>query len=145
MFQVDKKEQMARYIRQGDQTGGSTSNVRVTVRVRPENNREIEAASSRNVVQVLDSQVLIFDPKVESSPGFYQGRKRRGRDIMKRKNRDIKYMFDHVFGPGETNVTVYESTTKGVLDGLLNGYNCSGNIFIVKVENVKILRLGFTI
>ena len=130
---------MARYIRQGDQTGGSTSNVRVTVRVRPENNREIEAASSRNVVQVLDSQVLIFDPKVESSPGFYQGRKRRGRDIMKRKNRDIKYMFDHVFGPGETNVTVYESTTKGVLDGLLNGYNCSGKIIILRVENVKIL------
>ncbi|XP_018112945.1 kinesin-like protein KIF18A isoform X2 [Xenopus laevis] len=99
------------------------SHVRVVVRVRPENEKEKQGNFSR-VVQVVDNHILVFDPKVEEV-GFFHGRSRANRDITKRKNKDLKFVFDCVFDDSSCQLEVFEQTTKIVLDGVLNGYNCT--------------------
>uniref|UniRef100_A0A8D3CEM2 Kinesin-like protein n=1 Tax=Scophthalmus maximus TaxID=52904 RepID=A0A8D3CEM2_SCOMX len=99
------------------------SHVKVIVRVRPPNDSE-KRENCRNVVQVVDNHMLIFDPKEEDASGFGSQRGR-NRNINKRANKDLKFVFDHVFGETSTQVDIFESTTKGVLDGLMNGFNCT--------------------
>uniref|UniRef100_A0A8C9Y395 Kinesin-like protein n=1 Tax=Sander lucioperca TaxID=283035 RepID=A0A8C9Y395_SANLU len=98
------------------------SHVKVVVRVRPTS--DSEKLENRNVVQVVDNHMLIFDPKEEDISCFGSQRVRR-RNINKRANKDLKFVFDHVFGENSTQVDIFESTTKGVLDGLMNGFNCT--------------------
>ena len=107
----------------GDKQDGG--NIRVVVRVRPENSQEQEG-NHRVVIRVLDENVLVFDPKEEASPGFFHGKRRRGRDILRKKNKDIRFAFDYVFDTDASNRMLYENTTQGILDGVLDGYNCSG-------------------
>ncbi|XP_060552819.1 kinesin-like protein KIF18A isoform X2 [Ruditapes philippinarum] len=102
---------------------GPSSNVKVVVRIRPPNVKETEG-NFREVVQAVDENVLVFDPK-EPSSYEYGGGRRRPRDIRQRRNKDLKFAFDHVFDASATNIDVYNETTNTVLTGLLNGYNCS--------------------
>ena len=76
--------------------------------------------------QVLDDHMLVFDPKEQNSPDYYHRKRRQGRDMLKKANRDIRFAFDQVYGDSSTNVEVYERTTKAALDALLDGFNCSG-------------------
>ncbi|KAF3686516.1 Kinesin-like protein KIF18A Marrow stromal KIF18A [Channa argus] len=99
------------------------SHVKVVVRVRPANDTE-KRENCRNVVQVVDNHMLIFDPKEEDMPCFGSQRVR-NRNINKRANKDLKFVFDHVFGQNSTQVDIFENTTKGVLDGVMNGFNCT--------------------
>lgn len=100
------------------------SHVKVVVRVRPvngiENNVEL-----RKVVHVVDSHMLVFDPKENHGPSF--GTHRAQNRTIKRANKDLKFMFDNVFGEDSTQEDIFENTTKGVLDGFMNGFNCTGN------------------
>ncbi|KAJ8299293.1 hypothetical protein KUTeg_023353 [Tegillarca granosa] len=100
------------------------SNVRVVVRIRPENKLEIDA-DSRVVVQYMNENVLVFDPKEQGSPEYGYRRRRRQRDIRRRENKDLRFAFDYVFGPRSKNHEVYEQTTKQIVTSFLNGYNCS--------------------
>lgn len=102
------------------------SHVKVVVRVRPTNDNE-KRENFRNVVQVVDNHMLIFDPKEEDLSCF-GARRVRNRNINKRANKDLKFVFDRVFDENSTQVEVFESTTKGALDGVMNGFNCTGNI-----------------
>ncbi|XP_071974665.1 kinesin-like protein KIF18A isoform X2 [Engystomops pustulosus] len=99
------------------------SHVRVVVRVRPPNEKE-KLANFTSVVQVVDKHILVFDPKIEEV-NFFHGRSGANRDITKRKNKDLKFVFDSVFDDNSTQQEVYEQTTRVVLDGVLNGYNCT--------------------
>ncbi|KAM3918720.1 kinesin-like protein KIF18A [Leptodactylus fuscus] len=99
------------------------SHVRVVVRVRPPNEKE-KAANCTNVVQVVDRHILVFDPKIEEV-NFFHGRSTANRDMTKKKNKDLKFVFDCVFDDHSTQEEVYEETTRIVLDGVLNGYNCT--------------------
>ncbi|XP_025087889.1 kinesin-like protein KIF18B isoform X2 [Pomacea canaliculata] len=99
-----------------------SNSVRVVVRVRPQNDLECNG-HHRSVVEVVNENVLVFDPKEEAS-SLYE-HKGKHRDIQKRREKDLKFAFDHVFGAGSTNEEVFEQTTFLVLDGLLSGYNCS--------------------
>lgn len=83
----------------------------------------------RNVIQIVDKNMLIFDPKPEEAPFMFQGKKQR-RDITKKQSKDQKFVFEQIFGPDSTNQELFESTTKDILDSLLKGYNCSGEHFI---------------
>ncbi|XP_022247926.1 kinesin-like protein KIF18A [Limulus polyphemus] len=98
--------------------------MKVVVRVRPENDRE-QSENFHTVVRSLDKHLLVFDPKEDGSDFYFHGKKQVRRDLLKRPNRDLKFAFDHVFGPEESNQDVFQSTTKSIIDGLLNGYNCS--------------------
>ncbi|XP_018541842.1 kinesin-like protein KIF18A isoform X2 [Lates calcarifer] len=99
------------------------SHVKVVVRVRPANESE-KRENCRNVVQVVDNHMLIFDPKEEDISCFGSQRVR-NRNINKRANKDLKFVFDHVFSENSTQVDIFENTTKGVLDGVMNGFNCT--------------------
>ncbi|XP_052270008.1 uncharacterized protein LOC127871276 isoform X2 [Dreissena polymorpha] len=102
-----------------------SSNVKVVVRIRPPNVKEVEG-NFREVVQAVDENVLVFDPKENSCNDYRNGTgRKRPRDISKRANRDLKFAFDRVFAPNATNMDIYNETTNCVLTGILNGYNCS--------------------
>ncbi|XP_053347445.1 kinesin-like protein KIF18A [Clarias gariepinus] len=103
--------------------GEVCSHVKVVVRVRPLNTKETEGNSGK-VVRVVDNRMLIFDPK-ETEVTFFRGQKSGNRDLRKRTNKDLTFVFDHVFGEDSTQMEVFENTTKGVVDGVLNGYNCT--------------------
>ena len=45
-------------------------------------------------------------------------------------------MFDHVFDEQCSNLDVYENTTRCILDGVLDGYNCSGKKTLIAVAFV---------
>ncbi|XP_036400357.1 kinesin-like protein KIF18A [Megalops cyprinoides] len=99
------------------------SHVKVVVRVRPENSKEQEG-NFKKVVHVVDKHMLIFDPK-EQEVTFFRAQRLRNRDVNKRANKDLKFVFDHVFGEDSSQFEVFENSTKGILDGVLNGYNCT--------------------
>ncbi|KAL8169784.1 UNVERIFIED_CONTAM: Kinesin-like protein kif18a [Gekko kuhli] len=99
------------------------NHVKVVVRVRPENQKEKDGNFSK-VLQVVDKHMLVFDPKVEEV-SFFHGKKVPYRDLNKRLNKDLKFVFDAVFDENSSQLEVFEHTTKIVLDGFLNGYNCT--------------------
>ncbi|XP_019935694.2 kinesin-like protein KIF18A isoform X1 [Paralichthys olivaceus] len=101
------------------------SHVKVVIRVRPTNDSE-KRENCRNVVQVVDNHMLIFDPK-EQDLSCFGSRKapNRNRNINKKANKDLKFVFDHVFDENSTQDDIFENTTKGVLDGVMNGFNCT--------------------
>ncbi|XP_063887911.1 kinesin-like protein KIF18A [Scylla paramamosain] len=103
----------------------SKANLKVVVRVRPQNQRE-EDKGARCVVDVLDKHMLVFDPKEETGDGFFfKGTKQRCRDLSKRQPLEKKFVFEHVFGDQATNEELYEVTAHPLIDTLLQGYNCS--------------------
>ncbi|XP_060138321.1 kinesin-like protein KIF18B [Zootoca vivipara] len=95
--------------------------VAVVVRVRPQTPREREA-NRQSVVQVVGDCMLVFDPEEPSPPGVFA----QAQDPpSKRKGKNLTFAFDRVFGESATQAEVFENTTKEILDGVLNGYNCS--------------------
>ncbi|KAK2819844.1 hypothetical protein Q7C36_021490 [Tachysurus vachellii] len=103
--------------------GEVCSHVKVVVRVRPLNSKEKDG-NLKNIVRVVDNHMLVFDPK-EPEVKFFRGQKAGTRDLRKRANKDLKFVFDRVFGEDSTQMELFENTTKGVVDGVLNGYNCT--------------------
>jgi len=109
----------------GGGSSGVAANIRVAVRVRPENSAE-EAGAFRNVIEVVDDRMLIFDPKNDEDDFFFHGKKQnRQRDLNKAVRKDHTFTFDVVFGPTSNNEDVFVSTTKDLVDVLFDGYNCS--------------------
>lgn len=100
------------------------ANIKVVVRVRPPNDRE-QDENCRNVIKVVDDQILIFDPKQEEQPFFYHGVQQRSRDLLKKANKDITFVFDRVFNNASSNSEVFMSSTKSLINTLMDGYNCS--------------------
>ncbi|XP_056463341.1 kinesin-like protein KIF18A isoform X1 [Gadus chalcogrammus] len=98
------------------------NHVKVVVRVRPFNSKE-KGDDMRKVVHVVDGRMLIFDPKENhiSSFGIPKVQKRKVRVV----NKDLKFVFDNVFGEDSTQEEIFENTTKGVLDGFMIGFNCT--------------------
>lgn len=132
-------------------TSGGSANIKVAVRVRPENERE-KAGAYNNVINVVDERMLIFDPKEDQDDFFYQGKKQGRRDLNKRENKDKKFAFDAVFAPGSTNQQVFEGTTKDLVETVFNGYNCSvfaygatgaGKTFTMLGAKVGIKKVSF--
>ncbi|XP_061671495.1 kinesin-like protein KIF18A [Syngnathoides biaculeatus] len=99
------------------------SHMKVVVRVRPTNEKE-KRENVRNVIQVVDKHMLIFDPK-EEEISCVGSQRVRNRNINKRVNKDLKFVFDHVFGERSTQYDIFENTTKGVLNSVMNGFNCT--------------------
>ncbi|CAH0407605.1 unnamed protein product [Chilo suppressalis] len=105
-------------------TQNMAANIKVVVRVRPLNDRELQQ-NSRVVVDVVDDKMLVFDPKEEIRPFFYQGVQQPNKNFLKRANKELKFVFDNVCGQSATNNDVFETTTKDILTALMEGYNCS--------------------
>ncbi|XP_016057558.1 PREDICTED: kinesin-like protein KIF18B [Miniopterus natalensis] len=99
------------------------SMVQVVVRVRPATPRELES-QRRPVIQVVDEQVLVFDPE-EPDGGFLGLKWGNIHDGPKKKGKDLTFVFDRVFGEAATQQDVFQHTTHRILDSFLQGYNCS--------------------
>ncbi|KAI9208256.1 P-loop containing nucleoside triphosphate hydrolase protein [Polychytrium aggregatum] len=122
----------------GTEAGGGTSvhhSITVAVRVRPllpkermEMNDPTFSYSSggtdnntafKRLVQVLDSRVLIFDPKDPTARSI------RTYDHRSRRNKEIRYSFDRVFSEEASQQEVYEGTVQPLIDSVLQGYNAT--------------------
>ncbi|XP_038664246.1 kinesin-like protein KIF18A [Scyliorhinus canicula] len=98
------------------------NHVKVFIRVRPENSRE-QNGQHHKVVHVVDKHMLVFDPKVEEINYSY-GCKVKHRDLNKRKNKDLQFVFDRVLGGDSSQSDIFEET-KSILESVFNGYNCT--------------------
>lgn len=88
----------------------------VVVRVRPFNSKELAQADTRDVVSVIDTERLIFDPKPRHTAAHNPGAHR---------YRDTVFSYSHVFGTESTNRQIYEDTGRRLIRPALDGYNCS--------------------
>lgn len=105
---------------------GKSSNVKVVVRVRPLNAME-SSGNHRNVVRPMDERVVVFDPLDDFDTNSFipNKRPRRRSNILDRRVKDLRFIFDRVFDEHATNQDIFEHTTKTIIDGVLNGYNCT--------------------
>ena len=108
--------------------GNNRDSVTVVVRIRSENDKE-RGLGHAPIVKKVDSNMVVFDPKISTSPDMYRGRKRGARDLNKRVNRDAYFAFDHVFGCDASNSEVFERATRPIIDNVLQGYNACGMFF----------------
>ncbi|XP_065361380.1 kinesin-like protein KIF18A [Calliphora vicina] len=102
-------------------------NIKVVVRVRPYNRRELEQ-NQRTVIKVMDKTTLLFDPDEDDDEFFFQGIKQNYRDITKRVNKKLSMEYDRVFDTDTTNMQIFEECTAPLVDSVLNGYN--GSVFV---------------
>lgn len=105
-------------------TDMGNTNMKVVVRVRPENEEEL-SRGNQSVVKVMDEHVLVFDPNPDNAPTFQQLAGPRRRPLLGKKRKDLRFAFDRVFDETASQVEVFENTTKAIIDGVLNGINCS--------------------
>ncbi|KAJ8957542.1 hypothetical protein NQ318_020581 [Aromia moschata] len=99
----------------------ANANIRVVVRVRPANSRE-QDADCRNVVKVIDDQMLVFDPKEDAQAFFFHGVQQRGRDLLKKSHKHLQFMCS----PNDkTNEEIFKESTYSLITSLMDGYNCS--------------------
>lgn len=93
----------------------------------------------RKIVDCVDDKMLIFDP-LDTNPlhkmsenvlnSMYSRRqlsRRRQRRRGTNGNGEIKFVFDKLFDQDASQETVYQSTTSGLLDSVLDGFN--GTVF----------------
>lgn len=79
----------------------------------------------RIVVKIVDDHLVIFDPKEDSQPFFYHGVQQKSRDLLKKANKHMQFVFDRVFGFDSSNKDVFENSTRYLIESLMDGYNCS--------------------
>ncbi|KAM9368821.1 kinesin-like protein KIF18B [Phaethornis superciliosus] len=94
--------------------------VAVVVRVRPPAPSERDRCGPP-LLHLRDQNIIVFDPE---EPGGPPGSLQPPRG-PKHHGKDLTFVFDRVFGEGATQEEVFQHTTRGLLDCVLNGYNCS--------------------
>ncbi|XP_031562254.1 kinesin-like protein KIF18A isoform X2 [Actinia tenebrosa] len=109
----------------GEKHNEQSSNMKVVIRVRPLNELENTEANG-SVIRVMDQNVLVFDPNEDCEAMNFPGSfKEKRRSLLQRRRRDLRFIFDRVFNENSTTTEVFEHTTKNIIDGVLNGYNCT--------------------
>ncbi|KAK4159433.1 putative kinesin-like protein [Cladorrhinum sp. PSN259] len=76
----------------------------------------------RPVIKVVDDRCLVFDPP-EDNP--VQKFSRSVVPKMGKKVKDQVFAFDRIFDENAAQADVYEGTTRGLLDSVLDGYNAT--------------------
>ncbi|KAJ8610296.1 hypothetical protein CTAYLR_009074 [Chrysophaeum taylorii] len=90
------------------------SNILVVVRVRPLLKRD---EGTEHIVKVLENKVVVvLDP----------GRGDETKNVLRaHRSREKRYAFDYVFGEHHAQQTVYNRTTKFLIQGVLDGFNAT--------------------
>ena len=65
-------------------------------------------------MKAIGDKIVVFDPPDDNSNGLKQ-------IFTSQRNKDLKFSFDHVFGPESSQLDVYRCTTATILDDVLNG------------------------
>jgi hypothetical protein len=89
-------------------------------------------------VEVVDKDLVIFDPKEEEDFFFHHGKKLAYRDINKKMPKNLQFNFDQVFSPEESTGDVYYKSIQTLISSLMGGYNCSGLFFLPRFISVII-------
>ncbi|KAJ5287715.1 hypothetical protein N7478_003401 [Penicillium angulare] len=75
----------------------------------------------RSIVKVIDDRCLVFDPPEDNPVQKFS------RSVVPNGKRvkDQTFAFDRIFDQNASQGEVYESTTRGLLDSVLDGYNAT--------------------
>ncbi|CAK7207465.1 tubulin-dependent ATPase kip3 [Sporothrix eucalyptigena] len=76
----------------------------------------------RSVIKVVDDRCLVFDPPEDNPVQKFS------RSVVPAAGKRVKdqvFAFDRIFDDNATQMDVYEGTTKGLLDSVLDGYNAT--------------------
>ena len=90
-------------------------NILVCVRCRPLSFSE-KQLSSNETIRIMDNKMVILIDPIE-----YNGPKK----IFKNRTREQTYAFDFAFDKNCTQYTVFENSTKFLIDGVVNGFNAT--------------------
>ncbi|NP_001079193.1 kinesin-like protein KIF19 [Xenopus laevis] len=96
--------------------GGESKEQQLTValRIRPINETELAEGATIIAHKVDKQMVVLMDPMEDSD------------DILRaNRSREKSYMFDVAFDYTATQDTVYRFTTKGLIEGVISGYNAT--------------------
>ncbi|XP_075702361.1 kinesin-like protein KIF19 [Rhinoderma darwinii] len=96
--------------------GGESKDQQLTValRVRPINETEMVEGATIIAHKVDEQMVVLMDPMEDPD------------DILRaNRSREKSYMFDVAFDYSATQDTVYRLTTKGLIEGVISGYNAT--------------------
>ena len=89
------------------------STILVVVRVRPIMGHD---RSDVEIVKVLEHRVVVvLDPRERDAANV----------LRQHRSREKRYAFDYVFPPREPQQSVYERTTKFLIQGVLDGFNAT--------------------
>uniref|UniRef100_A0A8C9S2X4 Kinesin-like protein n=1 Tax=Scleropages formosus TaxID=113540 RepID=A0A8C9S2X4_SCLFO len=93
-------------------SGGS--GVQVALRIRPLSDAEQEESASVVAHRVDEQMVVLMDPMEDPD------------DVLRaNRSREKTYMFDVAFDCSATQEEVYRATTKGLIEGLISGFNAT--------------------
>ncbi|XP_069808660.1 kinesin-like protein KIF19 isoform X4 [Dendropsophus ebraccatus] len=96
--------------------GGESKDQQLTValRIRPINETELVEGATITAHKVDEQMVVLMDPMEDPD------------DILRaNRSREKTYMFDVAFDYSATQDTVYRLTTKGLIEGVISGYNAT--------------------
>ncbi|CAL1599556.1 unnamed protein product [Knipowitschia caucasica] len=86
----------------------------VALRIRPLSDSELEESATIVAHRVDDQMVVLMDP-----PGDHE-------DVLRaNRSREKAYMFDVAFDYSTSQEELYRATTKGLIHGLISGYNAT--------------------
>ncbi|KAF2969978.1 hypothetical protein GQX73_g3627 [Xylaria multiplex] len=82
---------------------------------------KLKQSGIRSVIKVIDDRCLVFDPPEDNPVHKFS------RSVVPngKKVKDQTFAFDRIFDDNTTQTEVYEATTKGLLDSVLDGYNAT--------------------
>ena len=89
-------------------------NILVCVRCRPLSLSE-KQLSSYETIKIIDKMVILMDPIEYNGPT----------SIFRNRNKDQTYAFDYAFDKNTSQKTIFEKSTKFLIDGVVNGYNAT--------------------
>ena len=92
-----------------------TYNILVCVRCRPLSSLEYQLSTYETIRIMDDKMVILMDPIEYNGPNT----------IFKNRSREQTYAFDFAFDKYSTQDTVFEKSTKFLIDGVVNGYNAT--------------------
>ena len=90
-------------------------NILVCVRCRPLSQLERQLSTSETI-RIMDNKMLVLMDPIE-----YNG----PTTVFKNRNREQTYAFDFAFDKYTSQVTVFDNSTKFLIDGVVNGYNAT--------------------
>ena len=90
-------------------------NILVCVRCRPLSLSE-KQLSTNETIRIMDNKmVVLIDPIEYNAP----------KNVFKNRSREQTYAFDYAFDKDCNQYTVFENSTKFLIDGVVNGYNAT--------------------
>ena len=108
----EKNEDTNAYI---EEMKKGTYNILVCVRCRPLSSLEYQL-STYETIRIMDNKmVILMDPIEYNGPNT----------IFKNRSREQTYAFDFAFDKYTTQNTVFENSTKFLIEGVVNGYNAT--------------------